>query len=562
MSNKAPEKLDGVFDSSGEKISVKSEKPARPPRSKAALSRETKVGLAVIGALLVIFAVVLFVRFRGGPGEDVAQLPASSKGAEQPKKQQPKTTPPESRTLIASQSGATGQWPALPGAKVGDRGSGGTGAGGVRGGTLSGGSAYGSAYSANDQPVSPATSRGYLPAEMGRGSRIGMKADDVQAGGGANEDADSAIRSNRPSMQKQTTAAINPFSREPTTGVEPADASANDEALASDETDTNDAAAVPAGLAAVDPFSKRPGGQFQREPREPSISGNIRHPQELQSQNASAADGDGGAFNQKAVSSTEIHEAEKLVPQGLHLTTGADRRNGNDKPSKHDDRVDLAVDADSSDDTSKLPSVKGIDLSVRQPSLADAEGELPSDSTLPFRRPVQPADAPARLDEALLEGNGLATSPIQRDEAADLGQTYAVAADDTYWTIAKKTYGSGSYFKALYEHNRRRLNNAGSLRPGMQLILPDEATLQRLYPTLCPRPQRVAAAPRTRRASATLPEGNTRQYVVSEGDTLYDVARRQLGKASRWAEIYELNRDAIGNASDRLAPGTQLNLPE
>jgi nucleoid-associated protein YgaU len=165
------------------------------------------------------------------------------------------------------------------------------------------------------------------------------------------------------------------------------------------------------------------------------------------------------------------------------------------------------------------------------------------------------------LDDAVFAGNAQAPALIQSRAAADLERTYTVAAGDTYWTIAKKEYDSGAYFKALYEHNRRQSPTANTLRPGMQLVVPDEATLQRLYPALCPRPQRVAAAPRVTRTGATLTsDGN--EHVVSEGDTLYDVARRRFGDTKRWAEIYELNRDAIGAVGDRLEPGTRLVLPQ
>ena len=50
-------------------------------------------------------------------------------------------------------------------------------------------------------------------------------------------------------------------------------------------------------------------------------------------------------------------------------------------------------------------------------------------------------------------------------------------------------------------------------------------------------------------------------YVVEQGDTLFDIARYELGKASRWAEIYDLNRDVLGEDFDHLSPGTELTLP-
>jgi nucleoid-associated protein YgaU len=150
---------------------------------------------------------------------------------------------------------------------------------------------------------------------------------------------------------------------------------------------------------------------------------------------------------------------------------------------------------------------------------------------------------------------------LKAGEETANGELYTVQNNDTYWTIAEKTYGSGAYFKALYEHNRRQLEGTESLRAGVQLVLPDEATLRRLYPSLCPRPAKLAVAGRATRASATT-DSNERIYVVRDGDTLYEIARRQLGKASRWAEVYELNRDAIGDATDRLPPGTRLVLPQ
>ncbi len=53
-----------------------------------------------------------------------------------------------------------------------------------------------------------------------------------------------------------------------------------------------------------------------------------------------------------------------------------------------------------------------------------------------------------------------------------------------------------------------------------------------------------------------------RVYVVQVGDTLFDIARYELGKASRWAEIYDLNRNQLGSDYDYLAPGTKLVLPD
>ena len=56
-------------------------------------------------------------------------------------------------------------------------------------------------------------------------------------------------------------------------------------------------------------------------------------------------------------------------------------------------------------------------------------------------------------------------------------------------------------------------------------------------------------------------DGNS-VYTVREGETLFDIARDQLGKASRWEEIYDLNQDELGETFNRLKPGMKLILPE
>jgi nucleoid-associated protein YgaU len=212
----------------------------------------------------------------------------------------------------------------------------------------------------------------------------------------------------------------------------------------------------------------------------------------------------------------------------------------------------------------RLLPAKEIDLQPtpgRATSAATASSKSNLNEAPPFGAARKSPAAAAPLDETDSSEEDHSRVAAGNQRAANDGQSYTVAANDTYWTIAQKTYGSGAYFKALYEHNRRRLEDADQLTAGTQLLLPDEATLQRLYPSLCPRSQRVAANGRATRTSAEVPASNG-TYVVKEGDTLYEVARRQLGRSARWAEIYELNRDAIGGVMDRLEPGTRLVLPE
>lgn len=50
-------------------------------------------------------------------------------------------------------------------------------------------------------------------------------------------------------------------------------------------------------------------------------------------------------------------------------------------------------------------------------------------------------------------------------------------------------------------------------------------------------------------------------YTVGRGETLGSVAKEVLGDANRWPELYEYNKDAIGNNPNKLKPGTELQIP-
>ena len=135
--------------------------------------------------------------------------------------------------------------------------------------------------------------------------------------------------------------------------------------------------------------------------------------------------------------------------------------------------------------------------------------------------------------------------------------------NDSYWTISEKVYGTTAYFKALYEHNRNMIGDDERLKPVALISTPSVAELEKSFPDLCPKPSRRE----TRESRATL--ASTRQsyrsgrtYTVSEGDTLFNIARYELGKASRWVEIYELNREVLGRDFNYLTPGMKLTLPD
>ncbi len=50
-------------------------------------------------------------------------------------------------------------------------------------------------------------------------------------------------------------------------------------------------------------------------------------------------------------------------------------------------------------------------------------------------------------------------------------------------------------------------------------------------------------------------------YRVGSDDTLTGIAQRHLGRASRWTEIYDQNRDVLKTPND-LTLGTVIRLPD
>ena len=63
-----------------------------------------------------------------------------------------------------------------------------------------------------------------------------------------------------------------------------------------------------------------------------------------------------------------------------------------------------------------------------------------------------------------------------------------------------------------------------------------------------PEPERQGAPPAVK------------SYTVIKGDSLWAIAKKQLGNGSRWQEIYSLNKDKI-SSPNLIYPGQVLNMP-
>lgn len=178
----------------------------------------------------------------------------------------------------------------------------------------------------------------------------------------------------------------------------------------------------------------------------------------------------------------------------------------------------------------------------RRPSEAPL-AQAPASAGLGFER-LAPAPSPS-LDPApesifsagpkrvLKNGRGLAATLIQ------------VAEGDSLYTLAQTYLGDGNRWRALYQANHDRLEDAFMVRPGQTLVLP------KLAPA--PAGPRLASV-----ASASRPQAPG--YRVNQGDSLYTIAEKKLGDPLRWKEIVALNPDLL-RGSTTIYPDQILRLP-
>ncbi len=155
-------------------------------------------------------------------------------------------------------------------------------------------------------------------------------------------------------------------------------------------------------------------------------------------------------------------------------------------------------------------------------------------------------------------------------ESVAAEREWVVTRSDSFWSISQAVYDSGRYFSALARYNADRVQDPTRLALGTRLRVPPPEVLEAEFPQLfVPQASSessiVPTAGESRRKSPPtgglfLNGDHQPIYRVAEDDTLSEIARRHLGRASRWQEIFDLNRDRLKSPQD-LTIGTILRLP-
>ena len=133
-------------------------------------------------------------------------------------------------------------------------------------------------------------------------------------------------------------------------------------------------------------------------------------------------------------------------------------------------------------------------------------------------------------------------------------RSHTVKEGESFWSIAQTMYNDGRYFRALFRYNETLVSSFDDLPAGTVIQTPTLEELRNSYPDSFPAKQ-------AERGSDSARE---RKYVTRRGDTLFEIARQQLGQASRFRDIYKLNETRLPSSQSHLAPlgeGVELILP-
>ena len=153
--------------------------------------------------------------------------------------------------------------------------------------------------------------------------------------------------------------------------------------------------------------------------------------------------------------------------------------------------------------------------------------------------------------------------PVKRG----LPRTYVVSDGDNLAIIAQKFYGSDEGNKKItvdriFEANRKELKSPDDIYVGQKLVIPllreksDSVFSRSLFEKVKSIGRKLTSSNTPKKPRAK----RSKQYIVREGDSLWQIAAEQLGDGTRYKEIGELNADILGN-EDYLVVGVQLRVP-
>ncbi len=182
--------------------------------------------------------------------------------------------------------------------------------------------------------------------------------------------------------------------------------------------------------------------------------------------------------------------------------------------------------------------------------LQEPASTKPNALAIPATTPETAVDPLARAASKKPEAKSQAPAPSSEElEPLRPGtSTHTVERGDTFSVIADIYYGSERFTDLLIKANPA-ISNPNRLAVGTVVRIPS--------PDAMKSASSVAKPKKPSKANPDKPG----TYRVQEGDTFYAIAADQLGSASRWHELLELNSALVKGDPKKLRPGQLLQLP-
>ena len=203
------------------------------------------------------------------------------------------------------------------------------------------------------------------------------------------------------------------------------------------------------------------------------------------------------------------------------------------------------------------------DTRVPRKPLAPLPGDTGQGAVSPSL-PVTPlpgATVPSPSVSGEVAPGGPMTTPSEnRVVTSEWPKPYEVKEGDSLEAIAKRMYGASEGIKPasitrIFEANKSILKSPDRLSIGQKLTIPapvGSAAVRTPQSTPVSRPSEAATPSNTQ---------GQRLYTVAPGDSLWKIAAAQLGKGTRYEEIFKLNAATLKNDEDNLEVGMKLRLP-
>jgi len=167
------------------------------------------------------------------------------------------------------------------------------------------------------------------------------------------------------------------------------------------------------------------------------------------------------------------------------------------------------------------------------------------------------------------------TTPKRPRRTSQWPKEYVVSTGDNLAVIAKKFYGDEEgnrrvNIDLIFKANEGTLKSPDMVKIGQKLRIPALPNTPKapeqasIFPkSLVERVKsiglRKVPAGKVMSAEKVTPASG-RYYVAKEGDSLWKIAADQLGKGSRYVEIFTLNNDIMKDATN-VVPGMRLRMP-